>query len=383
MELMPFDAVRSRGRTSLAARVRRLQAKSWHIGQCAIAAALAWFVAADLLGHTAPFFAPIAAVAALGTSYGQRLRRVAEIAVGVALGVFIGDMLVLALGSGWWQIGLVVAIGMTAAILLDGGQLIVTQAAVQGIIVTALAAETGTGQPIDRWIDALVGGGFALLLAAIVPGAPLRRPSEQAAVVVRKVAGLLRASADVMVHGEVEPALELLADARSTDRLVRELRAAADEALAVTVSPLRHHQRERMKRMVHLADPLDKALRTTRVLVRRTAVAAYHRAAVPPAYAEVCRELADAADLVALALAVDGEDGGAAREALLAVAHRTAGLGRSHALSVEVVLAMLRGLTADLLELTGMSPLEATDAIPQPSRVWIDTEDRPGQPDAP
>lgn len=380
MELLsPLDVVRTRGRTSVAARVRRLQSKSWHIGQCAVAAALAWFVAADVLGHEVPFFAPIAAVAALGTSFGHRLRRVAEIAVGVAVGVFIGDMLVLLLGSGWWQIGLVVVIGMTTAVLLDGGQLIVTQAAVQGIVVTALASETGIGQPIDRWIDALIGGGFALLAAAVVPGAALRRPGEQAAVVVRKIAGLLRASADVMGHGEVEPALELLADARSTDRLVRELRAAADEAFAVTVSPLRHHRRDRMRRMVQLAEPVDKALRTTRVLVRRTAVAAYHRAAVPPSYAEVCRQLADAADLVALELVrdPDGTGDGPAREALLAVAHQTSALGRSHALSVEVILAMMRGLVADLLELTGMTPLEATDAIPLPSRVWIDTEDRP------
>jgi uncharacterized membrane protein YgaE (UPF0421/DUF939 family) len=375
MELPPLDVVRTRGRTSVAARVRRLQSKSWHIGQCAVAAALAWFVAADVLGHEAPFFAPVAAVVALGTSFGQRLRRVAEVAVGVALGVFIGDMLVLWLGSGWWQIGLVVLIAMSTAILLDGGQLIVTQAAVQSIIVIALASQTGTGQPIDRWVDALIGGGFALLAAAVVPGAALRRPGEQAAVVVRKVAGLLRAAADVMVEGEVEPALELLADARTTDRLVRELRAAADEALAVTVSPLRHHHRERMKQMVALADPVDKALRTTRVLVRRTAVAAYHRAPVPPAYAEVCRELADAADLVATSL-TEGTDLLPAREALLAVGHRTSALGRSHALSIEVVLAMLRSLAVDLLELTGMRPLEATDAIPPPSRVWIDDEDR-------
>ncbi|HSX68353.1 FUSC family protein [Nocardioides sp.] len=376
LPLPPLDVVRTRGRTSVAARVRRLQSKSWHIGQCAIAAALAWFVAAEVLGHEAPFFAPVAAVVALGTSFGQRLRRVAEVAVGVALGVFIGDMLVLWLGSGWWQIGLVVLIAMSTAILLDGGQLIVTQAAVQSIIVIALASQTGTGQPIDRWVDALIGGGFALLAAAVVPGAALRRPGEQAAVVVRKVAGLLRAAADVMVEGEVEPALELLADARTTDRMVRELRAAADEALAVTVSPLRHHHRERMKQMVELADPVDKALRTTRVLVRRTAVAAYHRAPVPPAYSEVCRELADAAELVARSLA-DGTDLLPAREALLAIGHRTSALGRSHALSIEVVLAMLRGLTVDLLELTGMRPLEATDALPLPSRNWIDSPDRP------
>ena len=61
---------------------------------------VAWFVAHDLLGHEVPVFAPIAAVVSLGTSYAQRLRRVAEVTAGVAIGVFLGDLLVLRLGSG-------------------------------------------------------------------------------------------------------------------------------------------------------------------------------------------------------------------------------------------------------------------------------------------
>ena len=46
-----------------------------------------------MFGHPTPFFAPIAAVVSLGTSYGQRLRRVAEVTLGVAIGVFVGDLL--------------------------------------------------------------------------------------------------------------------------------------------------------------------------------------------------------------------------------------------------------------------------------------------------
>lgn len=376
MELPHLDQVRARGRTSVAARVRRLQSKSWHIAQCAIAAGLAWYVAADLLGHDKPFFAPIAAVAALGTSYGQRMRRVLEVALGVAIGVLVGDLLVIGIGSGWWQLIIIVGLAMSMAVLLDGGQLFVTQAAVQAIAITTLMPDGGGA--VTHWTDALIGGGFALLAAAVVPAAPLRRPREQAAVVVRKIAGLLRAAADVMEDGNVEPAMALLADARTTDALIRELRAAADEGLAVVASsPFRLRHRPDMRRMAELVDPLDKGLRTTRVLVRRTAVAAHHRAAIPRSYAAVCRDLADAADLVAEELRGHATaEPGAAREALLAVGRTTAALGRSHALSVEVVLAMVRGLVADLLELTGMTALEATDALPLPSRTWVDGQER-------
>ena len=96
----PLDRMWSRGRTSLRVRVARLRSKSFAIAQCALAAGIAWFIAADLLGHQTPFFAPIAAVVSLGTSYGQRLRRVAEVTIGVAVGVLLGDLLVFWLGSG-------------------------------------------------------------------------------------------------------------------------------------------------------------------------------------------------------------------------------------------------------------------------------------------
>jgi uncharacterized membrane protein YgaE (UPF0421/DUF939 family) len=365
MEVVPpLDRAWSRGRTSLAARLARLRSKSWQIGQCALAAGVAWFVAADLLGHTTPFFAPIAAVVSLGTSYGQRLRRVAEVTLGVAIGVFVADLLVSVTGTGWWQLALIVALAMTAAFLLDGGQLFVTQAAVQSIVVATLLPDPGQG--LVRWTDALIGGGVALVAATVVPAAPLRRPRENAATVLRKVADLLRTAADVMVDGEVEPALELLADARATDYLIRELQVAADEGLAVVASsPFRVRHKRGVRRMAELVEPLDRALRSTRVLVRHTAVAAYHRRPIPHSYAVLARELAHATDVVADELAAD-RMAVAARDALLAVGAATGQVERSPVLSAEVVLAQLRGVVADLLLLTGLDSLEATDALPPP-----------------
>ena len=95
---------------SLDERLTRLRSKAWHIGQCAVAAALAWYIAHDVVGHARPFFAPIVAVICLGTSYGQRLRRVAEVTLGVAVGVFLADLLLLLIGTGAWQVGVLVAL---------------------------------------------------------------------------------------------------------------------------------------------------------------------------------------------------------------------------------------------------------------------------------
>ncbi|HET7691071.1 MAG TPA: FUSC family protein [Nocardioidaceae bacterium] len=361
-ELHPWDVVWNRGRTSMRMRLDRLKAKRFHIAQCAVAAGVAWLIAKDLLDHTTPFFAPVTAVVSLGTSYGQRLRRVAEVTLGVAIGVLIADLLVLWLGSGWWQLMIIVALAMSTALLLDAGALFVTQAAVQSIVIASLVPDPG--EALVRWSDALVGGGVALVAATVVPRAPLRRPREEAARVVRKVASLLRGAAAGLETGDVDTTMALLADARATDVLIRELQDASAEGLSVLASsPFRMRHKGQVRQMAELVEPLDYALRNTRLLVRRVAVAAYRRQPVPHAYALLCTDLADAADLVAEELE-SNRMAVAAQEQLLRLAAATSEVERSSELSAEVVLAQLRSIIADLLRITGMGVLESTDAIP-------------------
>ena len=360
-----LDRALRRGRTSAGQRLDRLRDNAWHVGQCAVAAGAAWFVASDLLDHTTPFFAPVAAVLCLGTSYAQRLRRVVEVTLGVAIGVFTADLFVVLFGTGAWQLIVVVALSMSVALLLDASRLFVTQAAVQSIVVTTLVPDAGAG--LIRWTDALVGGAVAVVAATAVPHAPLRRPRRQAAFVVRKIAELLRGAADVMVDGDVQRGLRLLADARATDSLIRELQDASDEGLSVVASsPFRIRHREGLRQMAEVVEPLDLAIRNTRVLVRRAAVAARRRETVARGCVVMCAELADSAELIAAELEADRMPV-AAQPALLGVAMATSQVERSHDLSSEVVLAQVRSIVADLLRITGMGAVEATDAIPPPS----------------
>lgn len=362
MQASPFEGALVRGRTSLATRLERWRVKRWAIAQCAVAAGVAWWLASDVFGHTAPFFAPVAAVVSLGTSYGQRLRRVAEVTVGVALGVFGADLIVQLLGGGAWTIALVVGLAMSVALLLDNGQIFLIQAAVQSIVITALVP--APGQAFTRWTDALIGGAVALVAATVVPAAPLRRPREQAAKVLRKVRDLLQCASEVMVDGDVERALALLADARATDPLIRELQDAADEGLDVVASsPFRIRHAPGLRKMADLVEPLDRALRSTRVLVRAVAVAAYRRHAVPQHYPLLVAELGAAVEVVATELDED-RMAVAARPALIAVGLATGDVERSDDLEAEVVLAQVRAVVADLLLMTGMDPFEATDTLP-------------------
>jgi len=253
---------------------------------------------------------------------------------------------------------------MSTALLLDAGGLFVTQAAVQSIVVATLVPDPADA--LTRWTDALIGGAVALVAATVVPAAPLRRPREQAAAVARKIAELLRAASHVMLDGETEPALGLLADARATDRMIRELQAAASEGMSVVASsPFRVRHREPLRRMVELVDPLDRALRSTRVLVRQTAVAAYRRRPVPSSYADLAADLALAVEAIAAELAAD-RMAEAAREDVLAVGQATALVERSDSLTGDAILAQIRSIVVDLLLVTGMDQLAATDALPPP-----------------
>lgn len=356
------DRAWEHGRTSFDARVARVRSKAWHLGQCAVSAAAAWFAATTFLGHPAPVFAPIVAVLCLGTSYGRRLRRVAEVTVGVAVGLAVADLFLALVGSGPWQIGLIVLLVMCAALLLDAGTLLTTQAAVQSIFVVALLATPHDA--VARWLDAAVGGAVALVVATVVPRAPLRRPRAQAVAVVRTIVELLHDAALCTRDGDVKRAIGVLASARGTDGLIRELQGAADEGLDVLASsPFRRRQGSEVRSVAHLIVPLDRALRSTRVLTRRVAVLVGRQVPVPAGYAAVLDDLADATEVVARALAENAHPE-IGRAGLVRVGEVTAGLDRGY-LSLDVLLVQIRSVVVDLLQLTGLDDEQAFAALPQ------------------
>ncbi|MEO5745496.1 MAG: FUSC family protein [Terracoccus sp.] len=358
-----LDRAYSRSRLSIRTRLDRLRSRAFLLAQCSIAAGFAWWLATSVFGHRSPFFAPIVAVVCLGMSYGQRLRRVFEVAVGVAVGVLTADVFVHFAGTGPWQVAAVVLVSMSFALLLDGGPLLVIQSGVQGIVVTVLVASPG--QAFTRWTDALIGGAVALVAATIVPQAPLRRPRVAASEVVRKVSELLRRAVASAVDGDVDGVAAVLASARGTESLLRELRTAADEGLSVlTSSPFSRQHRVGVRAMADLVEPLDRALGSTRVLVRRITVAVGNGEAMPEAYVELIEALADATDIVARALSENASPT-VGRSGLERVALMTGQVPRTASLASETILAQTRSVVVDLLQVTGLDVDEAIAALPR------------------
>jgi len=349
-------------RLELRARAERLRAHAPHVVLCASGAGIAYLVARHVLGHEQPIFAPIAAVLGLGISYGQRLRRVGEVVVGVAIGVLVGDLLVRAFGTGAWQIALVVGLGMSVAILLRAGTLMINQIAIQGVFVT-LYAQTSTGAIIGRWSDAATGGAVALLLATLVPRQQLRRPLVLAREVLSTVADLLLEASSAAKDGDVERGHDALAHARGTQGRLDLLRAAASEGVDVArLTPFRGPHAAQARAVGALAVPLDRAVRNVRVLSRRLSVATDRSEVVPEELLALVDELAGAT----LHLA---EDLGSGRrlddavDALAAVGLASTLVPRS-SLSADVVLAQVRSATVDLLMVAGLDDAAAHERVP-------------------
>src|ERR1700754_4537095 len=204
---------------------RRVQVSALPIAQCGVAAGIAWYIAHDVVGHQRPFFAPIAAVISLGVSLGSRLRRVVELVVGVSVGVLVGDLLISVIGSGPWQIMLVVALAMATAMFADGATLLVAQAGSSAVLVATLLPPGETGG-IDRCIDALIGGVVGVLVAAVIPSDPVAPVRRAARSLLDELAVVLTDTAEALRRRDAEGAEAALLRARASQPLIDELRAA-------------------------------------------------------------------------------------------------------------------------------------------------------------
>ncbi len=352
-----------RSRASLNVRVQRLRTAALPILQCALAAGLAWLVAKQVIHHGSPFFAPVAAIITLGLTFGQRGRRAVELAGGVALGIGVGDLLVFVIGTGWWQITVVVALAMAAAVLVGGGTLLINQCAVSAVLVATIQVPTNGIDP-SRWLDALIGCAFALLVNAIVPTDPVRLVRRQIEPVLGELAGALDDTAQAIARDDREAAAKALTRARNIDPLMgryREALGVAGETLAL--APLRRRLRPRLVPYETAVSGLDNAVRNTRVLARGAIRAVELDEHVPPLAIEAIDDLADAVRKLGRQLA-DPQAGCDAEDAALrAAARSTAALEVTSNLSASVIVGQVRSTSVDLLRGLGMDGDEARSAV--------------------
>jgi uncharacterized membrane protein YgaE (UPF0421/DUF939 family) len=348
--------------------VRRLFLSGIPIVQCSTAAAAAWWVATDLAGHKEAFFAPIAAVVSLGLSLATRVRRVFELLVGVVLGIGVADLLILQIGSGIWQLGLVVALAMSVAVLVDSGPVIAMQAGTSAVLVATLLPPGGSAG-FHRMIDALIGGVVGVLVVALIPTHPVRRPRRDAAAVIAVMVEVLRDVAKGLEDSDEERIEDALRRARATQPGIDQLRADLKGGREISrLSPMYWTYRERLGRLAATADPLDAAVRNLRVMARRALTIVRDGERTDPRMVEMLVALADAVEVVRrMILADPGQqpDQAEAARVLRTVARQAQPeLLAPGGLSTGVVFAQIRSMLVDLFQICGLSRISALATLP-------------------
>ena len=333
------------------------------IAQAGVAAGCSWFVAVHVAHHQSPSFAPAAAVICLGATNALRLRRGIELICGVSIGIGIGDLFISAIGTGSWQIALIVGLAMSAATLLHGGQVLTLQSASSAVMVATLYFP-GQNTGVSRMVDALIGGVLAVAIAAILPANPLTVLHQCADRVLTDLARALRGAATSIKERDLHQAADVLRQADDTQAVIDDFKIAVQMAEEiVTIAPIRWRCRPQLERYVALVAPAEDAFRNTRVLIRRAVAALRDGEPLPDALWEAIGLLADAAELLSTELA-QGNEPTAVRCDLRSVASAIGWdlIGDSSP-SASVVLGQLRSTTVDLLQATGMTKDEALTAF--------------------
>jgi uncharacterized membrane protein YgaE (UPF0421/DUF939 family) len=358
-----LEGAATASRAGLEARRARMIATARPILQSAVAASLAWLVATELIGHDTPFFAPIAAVITLGLTVGERRSRAVELAIGVAVGIAIADLLVVLIGTGAWQIGIVVALAMVGATLVGGGPLLASQAAASAVLVATLQPPDGAFD-FTRAVDAATGAAIGLLVGSVLlPVDPLRLVRKGTGPVIDGLAATLDRIAKAVEErdeAEADRAVEAVGRLRPQhDELEDSIAAAAD---AARLSLGRREALVELGKLSELARHLRLGIADARSLARGVGRAIATEDSTPPEVRTAIVELADATR--ALKRVLEDGDARPAREAAVRAAGYANGvLEETGNMSALHIVGQARLIAVDILRASGMERPQSQEEV--------------------
>ncbi|WP_433115873.1 FUSC family protein [Micromonospora sp. CA-246542] len=375
------EQLKHRSRATLHDRLHRVRMAGGLAVQAGLAAGLAYLVSHKVLGNPQPVFAPISAVGTLAASVGQRFRRTVELIVGVGVGVFVGDLLIYFLGTGAWQLGLVVTVAILLTIFAGASVAIVIQAAATAVLIVTLSPSTQNLE-IPRFVDAFLGGGVALLVTAVLlPLNPLRVINRAARPALDLLAAQLDATADGLRSRDratIQRALERLRNNKDELATLSEAIEGAKET--ATLSPARWHRRDELVHYAEAADPIDRAMRNSGTLIRRSVTLIEDDEPVPDPMPDAIGHLAESVRLLKHEFAAGEEPQQARERSLRAVSEAGRAYGDGVGFSGSVVIAQIRTTASDLLVASGIEQEEANRCI----RTSFGDQERPvGEPAEP
>ncbi|MFK3982942.1 aromatic acid exporter family protein [Micromonospora sp. NPDC050397] len=354
------------GRVKVRDRFRQIEINVMVAVQAGAAAALSWGIAHDILDTPQPVFAPAAAVGTIASSVGQRLHRTIALILGVAVGIGVGDVLMLLAGNGAWQLGLIVALAVIGAILLSGRGVLVAQAGGTAVLIAALSPEVGTLE-YPRFVDALIGGGVGMVVVVLLlPLNPRRVVQRAAGYPIEELARQLEATARALSARD-SASLARAADGFSGIQSdLNNLHAAVEGAKEVVqLAPARWHRRPTLALFAQGAQYLDNLVWSSRGLARRAVGLVEDEEPLPDCLPVAVDRLAEAVRLLHDEFRDGWEPDEARRRVLRAVYEASRGYDEGVGLSGAAVVAQVRSAATDLLRATGVDHDDANQLIRQ------------------
>lgn len=318
-------------------------------------ASLAWVIAHQLLGHPMPIFAPLATWICLGFTANRAPRAVAEMGLGATVGVGIGELFAVSLGSGWWQIGLALLTAALAGRFLDRGMTFTFQVVGNGVVIVGMASFPVPGGAGGRWVDALVGALVAFVIAVVLPGSVEERPRRYARSVLAELAVALEMLAAALRSRDMQRLLDVPSQLDAVREGVDDLEAALKAAQEVAaLNPRLRGELPRLDELDRIAK-LARRAEISLAMLSRQAIGFSEQAGSIPIVGDRIATAATAAR--SLAAAVGGwHRPERARELLTEAARGSAPTSiESTDWRPAALMADLRALLVDLLQMTGLS----------------------------
>jgi uncharacterized membrane protein YgaE (UPF0421/DUF939 family) len=334
------------------------------IAQTAAAAVAAYYLALLLpIDDQRPVFASIAAVISLGASYHQRGRRAAELVAGVVLGLTVADLILNAIGNGPLQIGLMIVLAMSAAVILGGGELLVSEAAVSALLLASIEPSQSGYSP-DRFLEALTGGAVAMAVGSLFfPPDPTLIVGRAAQSVFRDLGETLEGVATALAEADTERAEAVLGRARAIDADMSALEEALSTAREMMrFAPPRRGARGLLDRYSRTLPHLDFAVRNTRVLARHALRYTRARLVAPDRLTDAVRELAQAVWTLAAAHDDPQRAAEARDRARDAAAHAREAFEQEPDLALTEIISQVRSAAVDV-----MRAAEVIAGVPHPA----------------
>jgi uncharacterized membrane protein YgaE (UPF0421/DUF939 family) len=358
-----ITTARTRGPGLGRERLRHLRTNLILLAQAGLAAGLAWLVATKILHTREPVFAPTIALGAVVSSQAQRLRRTAQLVGGVILGVAVGELFILFIGTGYWQVALSVVLAVGLAVSVKGGGTLMYQAGSTAILIAALPP--GSHVEFPRLTNAAIGGLVGLTVVILfLPLNPLRAVRRAVSPALASLADRLAGSAHALAAKDAGRAQSELDQIQDMGPQLSRLHDAVEEAReVVSLAPIRWPRRQSFERYERAADHVEHAVRNCQPLIRRTVTLIQDNEPTPERLVAAVGHLGDAARLFHQEFDARQAPKKTQDMALCAVSEAGEAYAEGVGFSGSVVVAQVRTTSTDLLRAAGVGDKDANRMV--------------------